>query len=426
MSTAATERIPASAFVLNETASVALTEGSQEDGTVLLHVIRPGVGRGKGRHLYEAEMLERNAENFKGWKMFVDHLSPEARRAAGGLPRSWRDYGGKIVESWWDPDVPANDRFGQGAVVARARPFGVVAEIIKHDPDVMEASISTAATGISERMHNGERVLVVEGIDKRGSVDWVTEAGAGGRVVSLMEAASFPDMDADELHELSDEQLLEHLKETRPELAEALTPPSDTNEEDEMGVTPEALQEALQDESVRETLQETLQEAVREQVEEHLPVLVEAAISAERDAIHAEASALAERKLTVRDLRDKAHEIIEADRRLPQAWKAQVKGVFDLTEAGPTPALDVIEDIDDEGAVIKTAEAKLVESVQAEVARQHDLLAAANPTRVSGQGPTRVEEGETPEGDEGKHGPQTQVGSLLQEAGFDDPEKVWA
>ena len=77
-----------------------------------IHVMRPCLGKGKGRHLYEAKMLQENAHKFTGWRQYIDHLSPEARRAAKGLPRSIRDLGGRIVESYWDGDVPADPQQG--------------------------------------------------------------------------------------------------------------------------------------------------------------------------------------------------------------------------------------------------------------------------------------------------------------------------
>ena len=96
------------------------------DGLVPLYIIRPGIGRGRGKHLYEAEMLEREVAEgrFKGWKMYVDHQAPEAKKASGGLPRSIRDLGGFIKEAWWDGAVPADpDRgWGKGAVVGLAKP----------------------------------------------------------------------------------------------------------------------------------------------------------------------------------------------------------------------------------------------------------------------------------------------------------------
>src|SRR5262252_4192953 len=85
-------------------------EEQERSKLVPVHILRPCLGKGRGRHIYEADMLQENAHKFAGWRQFIDHLSPEARRAAKGLPRSIRDLGGRIVESYWDGNVPADDK----------------------------------------------------------------------------------------------------------------------------------------------------------------------------------------------------------------------------------------------------------------------------------------------------------------------------
>lgn len=479
------------------------TAGLDGDGTVLLHVIRPGIGRGRGRHLYEAKMLEENAENFTGWRMYVDHLSPEARKAAGGLPRSIRDLGGRIMESKWDPDVPADEEkgYGQGAVVARAKPTPFVRELIENDPEIMEASISATATGVKPVDKNGQRVWMVEGIGPKGSVDWVTEAGAGGKVVSVMESVyEGEDAQHDAIFEsFADEELLAALKSERPDVAAALiaeagdgdgngdngekpegtqteTPAegeqpengdkgkpegevaeaakpkagaaddetggdlaaevarlekkglpkalalkaakknlaeaaADAEKGDEtMGITPEQLQEAFESDAFQQHIDALVEARVRG--------LVESTLSEERDLMHEEARANAGRQIQLRDLRDQAHTQID-EARLPKEWKTEVKRMFSIEEGRPSAALDVVDEIDDNGEVTKAAQDILTEAVTAEVDRQRTLLAAAAPTRVTGQGANRGEDGEpTAKG--------TGYGSLLEEAGFEDPDKVWA
>ena len=218
---------PLGAVELHESISLTESVGDAalfDNGTIPIHIIRPGIGRGRGKHLYEAEMLRENAHKFAGWKMYVDHLSPEARKAAGGLPRSIRDLGGRIVEAWWDDNVPADPvrGYGQGAVVGRAKPTPFVRELIENDPEIVEASISATATAVRPVVRDGQKVWLVEGIEDRGSVDWVTEAGAGGRVAALLEAAILDNADADTilLDSLSDEELATYLRESRPNLAE--------------------------------------------------------------------------------------------------------------------------------------------------------------------------------------------------------------
>lgn len=432
-----TEAPPAEALELRES-TFALPEGAvempgfmqeayssaQRDKMVPLHIIRPGVGKGRGNHLYEAEMLKENAEVFKGWKMYVDHLSPEARKASGGLPRSFRDIGGRIAESYWDPNVPADESrgWGQGAVIGWSIPSPFVREVIENDPEVAEASISANATGVRKATRNGKTVWLVEGIHPRGSVDWVTEAGAGGRVVALMEAAYAGVEDEEmDLTEKNDQDFLDWVQENRPHLLESIEEDTPTaasqQEETTMGeITPEALQEALQGEDFKSVVDDIVHERLRP--------LVEAAVADERELIRAEARADADRQIELRDLRDAAAKQVE-ESKLPDPLKDQVRERFALTENGPTPELDAITDeVDDDGTVSEYASKRLAEAVETAIQGQRELLGKINPTRVRGQGPaTPVKDGEAEP--ESKKSEGTLWGSMLSEAGV-DPEAAYS
>jgi hypothetical protein len=428
-----------------------------------IHIMRPCIGRGKGRHLYEAKMLQENAHKFAGWRQYIDHLSPEARRAAKGLPRSIRDLGGRIVESYWDGDVPADPQknFEQGAVVGWSLPTPFIRELAENDPELVEASISANATGVQPTMRDGRRVWLVEGIEDRGSVDWVTEAGAGGRVVALMEAA-YEEDGMELLESMTDEEFIAYVEEVRPHLlteqsdgdaedladkgvdeleemvarlmkrnpklsraqAETMAKQSlkrssvaeaETTEETDMGaITPETLQEALQSEDFRSVLDPI--------VEERVKTLVESAVADERELIRAEARADADRQLALRDMRDEAHRRI-SEAKLPEAFSNRAKAQFEIKEDGPTPGLDVVDEVDDDGKVTTKAAAKLQEAVDSVIQDQRELLASANPTAVRGQGPgAPAKRGEGEE--EPKQGEGTLYGAVLQEAGV-DPATAW-
>jgi hypothetical protein len=435
------------------------TEADERSKLVPLHILRPCLGKGRGRHVYEANMLRENAHKFSGWRQYIDHLSPEARKAAKGLPRSIRDLGGRIVESYWDPAVPADESkgFGEGAVVGWSLPTPFIRELAENDPELVEASISANATGVQPTMHGGRRAWLVEGIEDHGSVDWVTEAGAGGRVVQLMEAA-YKEDGMSLLESMTDEEFVAYVQEVRPHLlaeqgdgdaedaadqgddelaemvaklkkknpklsdkqaqamaqqalknAQEATVEEANTQETDMGVTPEALQEALHSEDFQGTLK----------------TLVEAAIADERELIRAEARADSDRQLDLRDMRDAAHKQI-AEAKLPEAFAKGTRNLFEITDDGPTPALDIVDDVDDDGKVTKKAEDKLTESVAAAISEQHDLLAAANPTKVRGQGvgaPAKRGEGEGGDSEPTK-GEGTLWGAVLQEAGV-DPAKAW-
>jgi hypothetical protein len=145
-------------------------------------------------------------------------------------------------------------------------------------------------------------------------------------------------------------------------------------------------------------------------------------VAGERELIRAEARADADRQLELRDMRDAAHRQI-SEAKLPTVFANRAKAQFEITDDGPTSALDVVDDVDDDGNVTKKAAAKLQEAANDAVRDQRELLAAANPAAVRGQGPgAPAKRGDGEE--EPKKGEGTLYGSLLQEAGV-DPATAW-
>lgn len=390
---ATTEVSDSTALELQE--SLASRPGAlQDDGTVLIHVIRPTVGQGLGRHKYTPEMLRENADVFSGWKMYIDHQSPEARKAAGGLPRSIRDLGGRILESWWDESVPAQGRFGQGAVVAKVKPVGQVKRLIEEDPELLEASIRAKATEVHQAIEDGEQVWVVEGIRQNppGSVDWVSEGGAGGRVADLIEG-----LVADE----------------------------DENETaDEGGDVVKQLEEALRDpesgasRAVRDLVAERTAAAIKQQAEKHEQQLAEARVEAANEA-RKEAlaevervAADAKRQIELRDLRDEAQKLI-SEAALPSKAEAKLLSEYSLGEE-PSPKLDQVATED------KTALDLLTEAVETDIREARELIAEVAPAKVEGQGPSDSDGEVAPAAPAEKPFYQ----EFLEEAGI-DPEQAY-
>lgn len=445
MSAQATE-FPAEAFQLIEGLSVA-ADGPFHDHpkfgkVVKLHVIRPGLGRGKGKHVYEAAMLERNAKVFEGWRMFQDHLSDAAKKALGGLPRRIRDTGGIIKESFWDPSVPADPQrgYGQGAVIGYARVVPLVRELIETDPELVEASINARATGVKPISHGGTQAWLVEGIEPRGTVDWVTEAGAGGRVVALMEATREETLreaaaiEADLLGDMDDDEFRDYLSRERPALLEALQNGNEKEGQVPESITPEALQEALTSEAASPILDrligekvdvEKLAEALLPKLTETVNGAVEQAVAGLGDTLLVDAKADSDRQVRLRDMREAAHSLIR-ESRLPEAFQARVRREFELGEAGPTPKLDQIDEIDAKGDVVKRAEDKVREAVEAEIKDARELLAEARPTHVRGQGPSGQGAGGEEGGEEGGKGKEKpkSTGSQLNDEFLRESAKV--
>jgi len=380
------------------------------DGLVPIHIIRPGVGRGKGRHLYEARMLEEHAAIFKNWKMFVDHQAPEAKRAAGGLPRSIRDLGGIIKESWWDASVPADPQrgHGQGAVVGLARPTPLIRQLIETDPALVEASISATATSVRPIQAGGKTAWLVEGLNPTGSVDWVSMAGAGGKVVQLAEALE-ESLSTEEgalmlLESMGDEDFLAHLESSRPDLFQVVLREAKhkegeekpngetelnetTTEEVEDVKTPiEVLTEALDTDEGKALVEGIVEKRFAEIAAPKLAELVEAAVEEEREVITAEATARSDRKLQVRDLEKVAQDQI-AEAKLPDTFKRELTAKYALSEAGvPSVALDVTDEKDEKGEVTKTAKEQVTEAVAADIKAKQAQAAELAPTTVRGQG----------------------------------------
>ena len=419
--------------------------GSRSDGLIPLVVIRPGLGRGKGSHLYEADMLARHASLFQGWKMYVDHQSPDAKKRQGGLPRSMRDLGGFVKEAWWDPSytTPQDaDRGHQaGAVLGLAKPTRFMRSLIEDIPEAVGASISASATSVRPTVHNGKQVWLVEGIQPKGSVDWVTEAGAGGQVISMMEALE--ESWSQELEEselmgaMTDGELVEWLARERPELLESLdlqpdylleTPETRDENDEEDYMTPEQIAEALSTEEGLTAISPIVEAVVVEILAPRLQSLIEAALEDERELMQAEADASANRKLQMRDFREMAHQMIR-ESRLLEAFQTPLKKRYDIIDGTPTQALDVL-DVREGAAVVKTAEEVLREQVAADIEDQRALFAAANPTSVRGQGATnrsivdssgtpatKVEEGEPPRSTGSRL-----TDDLLQESNFSEQD----
>ncbi|MET0604397.1 MAG: hypothetical protein ABW167_20595 [Baekduia sp.] len=446
-------------------------------GRVPLHVIRPGIGKGRGRHLYEAAMLSRDAGKFTGWKMYANHLSPEAKKAANGLPRDVRDLGGRVQESWWDPTVPANVAAGHdaGGVMGMVRPVKFIRELIDDDPELVEASISAQATGVQPITRDGQRVWLVEGIRDRGSVDWVTEAGAGGRIAPLLQEsyADEEDVQTALLESMSDDFLREHLKEHRPTfLQEAGTSTVEEAKDDKKGEDDEkvaelmkkGLPEAAARKAAAKALTETIEtpggdvaeitpEALADALKAHptlivealtasgegqvfITSLVEAKLEEERDTLRAESKADTDRAFELARMEREAHGLIR-ESKLPDSWQEALIGKFSIDEANaPAPALDVVAKVGEDGKVEKPAIEVLREAVTSEIDAERQKLREASTTRVRPPAAVLSETKATPakgsdEPEDKKTVEEAQVGetpfwkSFLEENGIADPEAAY-
>jgi hypothetical protein len=158
--------------------------------------------------------------------------------------------------------------------------------------------------------------------------------------------------------------------------------------EGDMEITAEQLQEALSSNP------DLLVEALGGSLQTVIDARVQEALQDERIVQEAERDAVMDRQWELRDLRDTAYKMI-AESKLPDTWREGLQERFTLREdRTPTAELDVVDDIDAEGKVTKTATEKLRESVETACNAERRRLAEVAPTRVRGQGPGALKEGE--------------------------------
>lgn len=181
-------------------------------GEVIAVLIEAGTNYAKKRH-YPKATVEKAAPEFVGLKMYVNH--PTDREDAERPERDLRTWVATIKESW-----PENGK--------------AMARIAVHDKwlkELLEDDTARAHVGLSincrgefytgsidgQQMQIVEKIIVEKG-PRMSSVDWVTEPGARGRVVSLLESIARGGDMAKELKDMT----LEELREARPDLVKTI------------------------------------------------------------------------------------------------------------------------------------------------------------------------------------------------------------
>ncbi|MFA5322347.1 MAG: hypothetical protein WC373_06695 [Smithella sp.] len=145
-----------------------------------LQIIRPGWGNTHDNNFYPKETLAKDANKFVGVKMYeTDHREDE-----------------KSTRTWVSTVKEIKGFTDDGAPIAR---------VAVHDPGFAQRIRNLQAAGILDKMEcsilgsgkvrrnfeaDGRKGNMVEALTSVSSVDWVTRAGAGGKVLNLEESAS--------------------------------------------------------------------------------------------------------------------------------------------------------------------------------------------------------------------------------------------
>lgn len=179
-------------------------------GEVEVVLIEKGTNPMKRRH-YPESTIKEAAPNFAGLKMYINH--PTSRQEQERPERDLKDWASTIVESWYE----------SGKAMAKvAIHDDWLRERLKDSVARQHIGLSINAGGqVSYGKINGQEMQIVEKIilEKQNgpaSVDWVTEAGARGRVSKLLKESGGKGM------ELKDAKL-DDLKKENPELFAQMT-----------------------------------------------------------------------------------------------------------------------------------------------------------------------------------------------------------
>lgn len=387
----------------------------EEDGSVQVAVIRPCISRGKRIRglapIYEADMLGKNARVFEGWHMWMGHLTEGLAEAVDGLQEKLeeaaanrniaRDLGGRVTETWFDPSYVGSDDdsmgYRPGAIMAKVIPYPAAKAILECDPQGLHVSIAAWPTSArkAKTSWDGNQIgMAIEGFraTPRGSVDWVLRGGAGGRLdertlkeaeavaVSALEGyyspprVTDPDPSEETMAEIdftnmTQEQLLENLKESNPDLHKKLTAQV-------AGQVETRLLEAnpgLSEEKVAEIVSKAVSEAV-EETETRLTAKIEEAESG--------TSELLEEREGYKLLEKAAEKQIKAAGLKPKATQ-DLLNRYRVLPSGPTNAL-LVEATDE-----ASAEEVLREKIEADITYVQELLEeASSGPQVRGLGGT--------------------------------------
>ena len=183
---------------------VPLTEAARE-GVLPVTVIQPGFNKSKTRY-YQAAALERDHGVFDGLKMYLDHptKADERARPEGSI----QDWVANLTET---AIGPAGEVQGKAVIIDPA--FQGKVDLLAERSQLGTIGLSIRAVGdVKNAVIEGVKTLSVEGLPAARSVDFVTEPGAGGRVITEAEQSVY---DLDLVN-------AERVRERRPDIIETL------------------------------------------------------------------------------------------------------------------------------------------------------------------------------------------------------------
>ncbi|WP_113674076.1 hypothetical protein [Vallitalea guaymasensis] len=168
-------------------------------------IIEEGFGNEVDNHYYTQQAVESGKDVFKGKKMFCDHPTRTSNRERP--ERSLRDWVATIKETWVDGDKL------KGKAKVHADWFW---KLVKEAYSEIGVSINAYGKA-SKGMVDNKTAYIISEITRGKSVDFVTEAGAGGKIDKILESiGGVRSMEIKDVKTM--EELLQEIKESNPSL----------------------------------------------------------------------------------------------------------------------------------------------------------------------------------------------------------------
>lgn len=172
---------------------------SKSGSRLLIQIITPGWG--SSGYYSEAVLKQAAADKVfaAGTHMYIDH--PTATEDEERPVRSVKDLAATLVEDAY---------IRNGALVARAKPLNGWGAALAEMKDAIGVSIRAGAMA-SVGEAEGRQGLIVDELLEAKSVDFVTKAGRGGRILEVLESARRAEIPAREAHGMTANDLRDAL-----------------------------------------------------------------------------------------------------------------------------------------------------------------------------------------------------------------------
>lgn len=201
---------------ISESPAFKYKESSGDKRQIIAVLIEAGTNHSKKRY-YPERTLQEAAGLFSGLKMFLDH--PTEEEDMQKPERSLREWVATIVESWYE----------DGKILGRVQVHSDwLWESLSTD-EVFRNHIGISINAAGRHSYgtiDGQVMEIIEELVSPRSVDWVTEPGARGRVLQLIESAKQKSIKEKEIKMLKTLTLKE-LQAERPDLVESILKDSD-------------------------------------------------------------------------------------------------------------------------------------------------------------------------------------------------------